>query len=180
MQLKKVLRGHTVMLRPMVEADLTTRAHWLLDSDIREIVGMLERPAYSYQNALSDCYKWLSEKKTSGDFLWAIDVDGKLIGDITAHVFEYERRGEMFILIGDKAFWGKGYAKEACSLVLDEIFKESDIYYMDTFINPGNNRSYSLALSLGFAPAGTHTNGVKVLRVIKKAWLARRQASMFS
>ena len=180
MAVKKVLRGTTVMLRPMVEQDLTTRAHWLLDPEIRQSLGLPDRPSYTYQTALADSHRWLSDRKSSGDLLWAIDVDGKLIGDVTAHITDFERKGEMVISIGDKAMWGKGYGKEACSLVLDEMFRESEIYYVDTYVVLGNNRSFSLALSLGFTPVGTQTGGTRVLRLIRKAWMARRKAELAS
>lgn len=176
MPIKKILYGLMVLLRPMVEQDLSTRAHWMMDPEVITAIGMPEKSSLTYQQALSDCYKWLSERRQSNDLLWAIDVDGKLIGDVTVHLYDFERKGEMFIMIGEKVMWGKGYGKEACTLLLDEVFKESDIYYVDTFVVPGNNRSYSLALSLGFTPVGSQTSGTKVLRLIRKSWLARRQA----
>ncbi len=178
MSIKKILRGFSVLLRPMVEQDLATRAHWMTDPEVRASLGMPEKSTLTYQQALSDCYKWLSERRQSNDLLWAIDVDGKLIGDVTVHLFDFERKGEMFVMIGEKVMWGKGFGKEACALVLDEMFRESDIYYVDTFVVPGNNRSYSLALSLGFTPVGTQTGGTRVLRLIRKSWTARRQAGL--
>ena len=77
-------------------------------------------------------------------------------------------------MIGDKNMWGMGLGKEACLLVLDEIFEQSNLYYVDTYITPNNMRSLSLALSLGFTTFGTQTGGTKVLRLIKKSWDIRR------
>lgn len=176
-ELKKVLRGKVVLLRPLVEDDLRVRAHWMTDPQILSMMGFPETvisDRIAYNNALSECHKWLKKRMEHGDYVWAVDIDGELIGDITAHVYDIQRRAELFILIGDKNMWGMGLGKEACTLVLDEIFTQSDLYYVDTYITPKNTRSLSLALSLGFTTFGTQTGGTKVLRLIKKSWDARR------
>ena len=179
MNIKKVLTGQSVLLRPMVEQDLATKAHWMLDPEIRKMMGLSDKnPNYTYQNALAENYRWLQDARNAGEMVWAMDVDGKLVGYFTANVFDFERKAEIFILVGDKSLWGKGFGKEACALVLDELFRETDVYYVDTFVVPGNNRSYSLSLSLGFAPVGTQTGGTRVLRLIRKAWFARRKPNL--
>lgn len=176
MAVKKVLRGQNVMLRPLVEQDLVQRAHWMTDPEILQTMGMpsdLSSRPLTYQQAMNESHRWLKNRIDSQDYLWAIDVDGIIIGDIVCHIYEPEHKGELFIVIGEKAMWGKGFGKDACAMVLDEIFREFDIYFVDTFVIPGNTRSFSLALSLGFTPFGTQTGGTKVLRLIKKSWLAR-------
>lgn len=182
MAVKKVLRGQSVLLRPMVEQDLTQRAHWMTDQEILVTMNfsaeLAARPL-TISQAISESHRWFKNCIENNDFLWAIDVDGNIIGDITCHVYEIERKAELFIVIGDKSMWGKGYGKDACSMVLDEIFREYEIYFVDTFITPGNTRSLSLALSLGFTPFGTQTGGTKVLRLIKKSWLARSKQRTF-
>ena len=44
---------------------------------------------------------------------------------------------EMGVLIGDKDYWGKGIAKDACSLVLDYGFKNLNLrkLFLDVFEN---------------------------------------------
>ncbi|MEZ4812753.1 MAG: GNAT family N-acetyltransferase [Caldisericia bacterium] len=118
------------------------------------------------------------KRNERNDYVWAIDHDGKLVGDITAHIYETQKRAELYIVIGDKTMWGKGLGKEACILVLDEIFRTSDLYYIDTYITPENTRSLSLALSLGFTTFGTQTGGTKVLRLIKKTWEIRNRRKL--
>jgi RimJ/RimL family protein N-acetyltransferase len=179
---KKVLRGQNVMLRPMVDQDLVQRAHWMTDQEILQTMGMpadLAMRPLTYQQAVAECHRWFKNATDNGDYIWAIDVDGIIIGDITCHIYEPEHKGELYIVIGDKAMWGKGFGKDACAMVLDEVFREFEIYFVDTFVIPGNTRSFSLALSLGFTPFGTQTGGTKVLRLIKKSWLARAKQRTF-
>lgn len=176
-ELKKVLQGGLVLLRPLVEDDLRIRAHWMTDPQILSMMGFPETvipEKVAYNRALSECHKWLKKRVEHGDYVWAVDVDGEIIGDITAHVYDTQRRAELFILIGNKKMWGMGLGKEACTLVLNEIFTRSDLYYVDTYITPKNTRSLSLALSLGFTTFGTQTGGTKVLRLTKKSWDDRR------
>lgn len=155
---KRVLRGTSVVLRPMVEQDLNTRAYWMMDSEILRMMGYPESIAsrvITHSQALSESHRWFKNRMERNDLVWAVDFDGKLIGDITAHIYSSHRTAELYIVIGDKAMWGKGLGKEASSLVLDEIFKTSDIYYIDTYVQPGNNRSFS-SLSRLDLPRSAH------------------------
>jgi len=182
-ELKRVLRGDSVLLRPLVEQDLTTRAFWMMDSELLSMMGYPKSIAerkINHNEALAESHKWLKKRMERNDYVWGIDQNGKLIGDITAHIYESQKRAELYIVIGDKDMWGKGLGKEACILVLDEIFGSSDLYYVDTYISPENIRSLSLALSLGFTTFGTQTGGTKVLRLIRKSWETRRRRQLSS
>jgi RimJ/RimL family protein N-acetyltransferase len=48
-----------------------------------------------------------------------------------------------------KAYWGKGYATEACQAVIEYVFKELRIKRIVTGIDPENTRSNNLQKRLG-------------------------------
>jgi len=55
---------------------------------------------------------------------FAIEVDGKYIGGCGLFGFsETDRTAELGIGIGDKAYWNKGYGREAVGLLLDYAFR---------------------------------------------------------
>lgn len=49
-------------------------------------------------------------------------TDGEHIGNISLKISWEEESGEISIIIGEKAYWGKGVATEAYSLILDYGF----------------------------------------------------------
>jgi [ribosomal protein S5]-alanine N-acetyltransferase len=53
----------------------------------------------------------------------------KHIGNITLrHIHPIHRRADLGILIGEKDFWGKGYATEATALVVDYGFRRLNLH----------------------------------------------------
>ncbi|MCK5743217.1 MAG: hypothetical protein KAH30_00605, partial [Caldisericia bacterium] len=86
-ELKRVLRGDSVLLRPLVEQDLTTRAFWMMDSELLSMMGYPKSIAerkINHNEALAESHKWLKKRMERNDYVWGIDQNGKLIGDITA------------------------------------------------------------------------------------------------
>jgi len=62
--------------------------------------------------------------------VWAIDdlKSGTHIGNVALQAINYiYRRAEFAILIGEKAFWGRGYAFEASSLLLKHGFEKLNL-----------------------------------------------------
>ncbi|MEZ4812754.1 MAG: hypothetical protein R2883_04605 [Caldisericia bacterium] len=65
-ELKKMLRGDSVLLRPMVEQDLATRSFWMMDSEILSMMGYPKSIAerkISHNDALAESHRWFPQKK---------------------------------------------------------------------------------------------------------------------
>lgn len=82
----------------------------------------------------------------------AVELDGRLIGDVSLHVREVAprgRRAEIGWIIGTE--WaGRGYATEAARAMLQFAFDTLDARYVIAVMDPGNERSHLLARRLGF------------------------------
>jgi RimJ/RimL family protein N-acetyltransferase len=98
-------------------------ANWLNDNDVNKY---LETKGGQTVDTIKDFINSQIEKKTN---IWAI-IDrstNKHIGNIkidpinTTHQF-----GEYGILIGDKNYWGKGYAYEASIVIINYFFSRKD------------------------------------------------------
>ncbi|MDQ0574384.1 GNAT family N-acetyltransferase [Agromyces albus] len=89
----------------------------------------------------------------AGDFLaLAVELDGRLIGDVSLHLREVDprgRRAEIGWLIGTE--WaGRGFATEAARAMLKFAFDTLEARYVTAVMDPDNERSHVLARRLGF------------------------------
>lgn len=91
------------------------------------------------------------------DFLaLAVELDGRLIGDVSAHLRDVNpaRRSAEIGWVFDPAFSGRGYAAEAASALLDQLFDVVGATIVHAVVHPENVRSLALAARLGFEEGG--------------------------
>lgn len=91
-----------------------------------------------------------------GDFLaMAIELDGRLIGDVALHLREVEpeRRTAEISWIVDPRYARRGYAREAADALLDVAFDELRAQKVVAMIDEQNERSIALAKRLRFTRA---------------------------
>lgn len=87
------------------------------------------------------------------DFLaLAIVRDGRLIGDVSAHLRTVDAGGRTLEIgwVIHPEFGGRGYATEAADALLDFAFDEVGARFVTAVTDPRNVRSSSLARRLGF------------------------------
>lgn len=64
------------------------------------------------------------------------------------------RRAMMAILIGEKSYWGKGYGREACHLLLDHGFNILGLQSVELQVFAFNSRAIRCYERLGFQTVG--------------------------
>jgi RimJ/RimL family protein N-acetyltransferase len=80
----------------------------------------------------------------------------RLIGMLIFHRIDHlNQHCVSGVLIGDKAMWGKGYAKKAYALALPYAFQELNMNAVRANILAHNTASQGLYRSLGFVHEGT-------------------------
>ena len=77
------------------------------------------------------------------------------IGNIRLHEINKEQRtAELGIMIGDKAEWGKGYATEACTILLNHAFQKMNLNRVGIGVVELNKAGIALWTKLGFKEEG--------------------------
>jgi RimJ/RimL family protein N-acetyltransferase len=84
----------------------------------------------------------------------AIEVDGKLAGVANLYAFNQQNRRCDVGYMLDRAFWGKGYMREAVAALLDFAFEKLDLHRIEADIDPRNHASAKLLQSLHFIKEG--------------------------
>ena len=103
------------------------------------------------------CSEWDGRASKGGrdnaDF--AIEADGKYIGNCGLfHFDETARNCELGIGIGDKAYWGRGYGREAIGLLLDYGFRLRNLHRIWLSTSTGNERALRCYRACGFVEEG--------------------------
>lgn len=149
------LTGEKVILSPIEDADVGDHyVGWLSDPEVTRYLGAVRASAPS----LASLKKYLERfQHSASDMILAIRDRGTRahIGNITInHIDWMTHTGHLGIMIGHKAFWGKGYAFEAQRLFLTYLFQEVKLRKV-TAGAPINNLASIITLKkLGFQTEG--------------------------
>lgn len=118
---------------------------------------------------------------------FAIEADGKLIGQCGLYGFDEFRgtahRCELGIAIGDKDYWGKGYGREAISLLIDYAFTHWNMQRVGLQTMSTNERAIRSYRAVGFVEEGrlrrhVWSNGnygdTVCMSILREEWQARK------
>ena len=139
---------HTVTLRPVTLADATQRyADWLNDPEVSRF--METRWSVHTPGSITD---YILSLRNS--WLFAIIADNIHIGNIKLGNFSHHhQRADVSLLIGDKAYWGRGGATHAIKEVV-EIAKARGLRKLEAGIYAPNLGSLAAFLKAGFKIEG--------------------------
>jgi RimJ/RimL family protein N-acetyltransferase len=175
-----MLKGKRVILRA-VERDDLKRLHEL-ESNVELMLlggGEWEPQPLAAREQRFDKHV-LDEEKA----WFVIEVDGTVIGDLGLHHRDRRSRVSAFgVAIGDPAYLGQGYGREAIGLMLDWAFRIQNYQriWLDTWAS--NERAIRCYQSLGFVEEGRQrrhlfVNGeyvdVVIMGLLRDEWQARR------
>lgn len=159
-----LFEGQRVRLRSLEPGDAETLFRHLQDTEIARRDARIQWP-----RSLADIKRQLEqphEAQPTDDHNLIIEtLDGRLVGGID--IQSTDRRNGTFSIgigLGDRAEWGKGYAKEAMLLALRHMFHERRYQKCNIAVYAFNARALGLYRRLGFQDEGRvrrnyYTNG---------------------
>lgn len=155
------LEGERVRLRPVEPRDATTFVSWINDPEIRHLVG---GAAYQFSLAAEeevirarsasdwDHGVWLAIEAVDGT---AADGGMQLIGNMDLRGLNAEaRRGEIGMMIGDRAYWNRGYGSDALRTLCRWAFAELDLHRLELTVSAYNPRAQRAYEKVGFVVEG--------------------------
>lgn len=145
------LKSKRVCLRNFQADDIKIKVQWLNDPEVNRNLILHESIEYDktltwYNNAKSD----VSRKDL------VIDVEGsKSIGCVGLRKIDILNKSACFyILIGEKKYWGQGFAKEASLLLFEWAFKRLRLNKIWSNVASYNTASLALLGRIGFIQEG--------------------------
>ena len=147
-----MLKGKLVTLRSIEREDLPTLAAHYNDLEF-EMLGAGDAPAPRSLAALQAQFD--ENLKQPRRTAFAIEADGKVIGDCGLRDFnDAHQHCELGIGIGDRAYWGRGYGREAVMLLLDYSFTHRNVHRVMLTTLASNERAVRAYLACGFVEEG--------------------------
>lgn len=150
-----MLHSSRLVLRALEPADINaTYLGWLNDKEVSRYLETRYLP--QTLEALQSYWEAHRDDPSSPWFAICLAADGRHIGNIKLGPIHWlHRRADLSLFIGERAFWGKGYASEAIALVRDWSFYELDLQKLNAGIYAGNLGSRRAFEKCGFELEGT-------------------------
>ena len=142
-----------IYLRALEPDDYKTSIKWRKDD---EIWGMVGSPKYFVSEAYEK--KWVEDAIfNSRDIKLAVclkDSDTYIGNVYTTDIDMINRSCTTGVLIGEHAYWGKGYATEAMKLLLDYVFNERNLNRAQALVVESNAASLKMHQKVGYKVEG--------------------------
>ena len=148
-----------VYLRALEPEDYKVSIQWRKDEEIWDMLG-------GTKYFVSEAYekKWVEDTIFgSKDVKLAVCLaeNDKYIGNVyMTDINEVNRSCTSHILIGDKDYWGQGYAREALELAIDYMFNERNIHRIQAHVLVSNQASLKMHQKCGYQIEGTLAEAV--------------------
>jgi RimJ/RimL family protein N-acetyltransferase len=141
-----MIAGRRVTLRPVEERDYPLIHAWQNDPDVWWRMDY-ERP-FSLQDIADD-----AESSRKEGFPFVIEAEGRPIGRIGLNQFRArDRICSLYLFLGDRKAWGKGYAKDAVATLLRHAFERWDLHQVELWALAVNEPAIRVYEACGFVP----------------------------
>lgn len=146
-------KEYRVYLRAFEPEDYKTSIKWRNDDEIWNQLG-------GVKYFVSEAYekKWVEEAIFDPKVIRlavCLKESNQYIGNVyILDINERDRKGNSHILIGEREYWGKGYATEAYELLLDYAFNERAFHRIGAHVLEENAASIALHKKCGFSQDG--------------------------
>lgn len=149
-----MLSGQHVRLRAVERDDVPVIHAFANDIEVELASGGDPPFPQSLARAYAFFDRRLDEGRNDGAN-FAIEADGHLIGICGLYnTDEVARTASLGIIIGDKAYWGRGYGREAVSLLVDYGFRMLNLHRIYLDVHARNERAIRAYRAVGFAEEG--------------------------
>jgi RimJ/RimL family protein N-acetyltransferase len=150
------IRGHHIYLRFLTPDDVgDVYVAWMNDSEITQYLE--SRWSVQTLESIRNFVQAMSESPSNFLFGIFLNSTNKHIGNIKiGNINQIHRYGDVGLIIGDRASWGKGLASEAISLVTKYGFEELNLHKLFAGMYEQNVGSYKAFLKVGYQDAGRY------------------------
>ena len=151
--IRNMLQGKLIRLRAFESGDLETNHLFVNDEE----TALLMYKGMPFPTSLSDEQQWLSQQSsyTRGEYQFAVEnLEGDLVGRCGIVRLDWKNRvAELGMMIGHP-YRGRGYGKEALSLVCDFCFRQLGCHRLKVSVLDFNTAAIACYESCGFIREG--------------------------
>ncbi len=149
------MQGKLVRLRGYEQADAEALMRWFSDEEVTDFIGPTDYPV---TRAAQERFIEQTSHADGPVRGFAIEtLEGELIGDAGLRMFNWKsRNAELFITIGEKRFWSKGYGTDAVRILQRLAFDKLNLHRLWLTTLATNKRAIRCYEKCGFKRDGLH------------------------
>ncbi|HDY90204.1 MAG TPA: N-acetyltransferase, partial [bacterium] len=152
--MNKFLEGQRIYLRPFARSDISIWFDWFNDPLVTQFMNKGIFP--NTELVQEEFFESILKSKNDVQLAIILKDDDSLIGIVGIHKINWaHRHGDISILIGDKAQWGKGIATEAVGFVVKHAFTKMNLRRLTAGMPAVNAGSRKCFKNNGFVLEGT-------------------------
>lgn len=178
-----ILKGKRIILRSVKLKDAKDYPIWFKDQEVVRFLG--NKLLNIKKKAVSDYFRKMLLNKNK--IIWAITIKGnKQIGNIALSLDRLNKRVDLGIVIGDKNYWGDGFAPECLGIVADYVFKKLKYERLELTVFKENSRAINAYKKVGFKKEGILRNHIYawigekyhdeyIMSILRSEWLKKNK-----
>ena len=174
-----VVRGRLIALRTKRIEDAEDDYRWRVDPELAQLDATV-----TIRLSLDDFRARMAEElryPTAWVKRFAIETpEGVHIGNCMAYDLDtVTGEGEVGIMVGERAYWGKGYGTEALALLVEQCFAMIAIRRLYLHTLDWNDRARRAFAKIGFRevrPVRRAGKDFILMEILRKDWPAKRSA----
>lgn len=148
-----VLEGKLVRLRPPKLEEAEAMSTWFEDLEVTRFIKLRHPPTVEFER------EFLERMGRDPDAVWwAVDHDRRLVGATGIHRIDWKNGfGTTGTVIGDRAAWGKGLARELMQIRAAYAFTQLPLRKLKSGYLDGNEASARAQKAAGYKEVGRWT-----------------------
>jgi RimJ/RimL family protein N-acetyltransferase len=169
-------------LRTITESDLPDYVRWLNDPEVTEFM-LIESGGHTLDTARA----WLEQASDldAGHRAWAIEGDGRHIGNCALNLEANGQVASFGIVIGEKTHWNRGYGTAAVQEALRIGFQQMGLHRVHLDVFAGNRRGIRCYEKCGFRREGLQRKAffkrgewidVVLMAILREEWTCSKDA----
>jgi len=145
-----VIQGKLVRLRPPRAEDAEVMITWFDDLEVTRFIMRRHPPSIEEEKT------WLENlAKDPNVIQWVVEFQGAAVGTTSIMLIDWRNgHGMTGTIIGDKAVWGKGLARELMQLRAEYAFMQLPLRKLKSGYVDGNEASARAQAAAGYREAG--------------------------
>lgn len=154
-----VARGVKTALRPFTDslsdAEIARVYGWSRDPDVLKWSG-----GSPLELSLAEFHERIERERSSPPtdrlMFFIVTLDGEMIGRIGCFgLADGAQSGELGVVIGERAYWDRGFGRDAISTMLGYLFRFKPLERVNLYTYPDNIRAQRSFAACGFRTLGT-------------------------
>ena len=148
--------------KPITIQDLQYRIKWLGDPEVNCGLGTIVRNGLSEEFHKKWFKSYLEDEKSGKRKIFMIFADSKAIGQVgLLDINKADENAVLYIVIGEKEYWGKGIGKAAIAWIHDYAKNKLKLHKINLYAHAQNERALGLYKKMGYEVIGISHDNIK-------------------